>query len=126
MEPARPSILLVDDDELVSDFVVNVLEPRGYAVETSGPAASLSRLEAGDIDLVLLDMGWPESRGLELCLHLRESTAARQVPVIALTDYPDETRDVLAYGVGPDEYLTKPFSVHELLSAVARHCPTDR
>ncbi|HZS02535.1 MAG TPA: response regulator [Chloroflexota bacterium] len=121
----RPRVLLVHDDELMSDFVVDCLEPRGYAVQATGSAASLSRLEVGDIDLVLLDMGWPESDGLDLCMRLRSVPTAAHVPIVALTDFAEETRDVLAFGLGPDEYLTKPFVLEQLLDAVARHCPID-
>ncbi len=126
MPPSRPRVLLVHDDELVCDFVVDVLEPQGYAVETTIPAASVSRLAVGDIDLVLLDLGWPESDGLELCMRLRAVTGRRHVPIVALTDFPAETRDVLAFGMAPDEYLTKPFPAEELLAVIARHCPASR
>jgi DNA-binding response OmpR family regulator len=105
------------------DFVVDALEPHGYAVETTGPGASVSRLAVGDVDLVLLDLGWPESDGLDLCMRLRRTPSTRPVPVVALTDYPAETRDVLAFGLGPDEYLSKPFVLDQLLSLVASYCP---
>jgi two-component system catabolic regulation response regulator CreB len=103
------------------DFVVRVLEPEGYAVEATTPASSVSRLEVGDIDLVLLDLGWPESEGLDLCLRMRSVPTAAHVPIVALTDFPSETRDVLAFGVGPNEFLTKPFVMEDLLTVVARY-----
>ena len=123
MRYPRPRVLLVHDDDLMCDFVVDVLEPHGYAVETTGPTASESRLAVGDIDLVLLDLGWPESDGLDLCIRLRGVRTAGPVPVVALTDFPVETRDVLAFGIGPDAYLSKPFGLDQLLTAVANHCP---
>src|SRR4051812_23406153 len=123
MPTPRPRVLLVHDDELMWDFVVRVLEPVGYAVETATAASSISRLEAGDIDLVLLDLGWPESDGLDLCMRLRNVPTAGHLPIVALTDFPDETRDVLAFGIGPDEYLTKPFMMEDLHAVVAGCCP---
>jgi two-component system OmpR family response regulator len=123
MSRLRPRVLLIHDDELMSDFVVQALEPEGYAVETTVPAASASRLDVGDIDLVLLDLGWPESVGLELCMRLRAAAGGQHVPIVALTDFPTETRDVLAFGIGPDDYLTKPFLMEELLAMVAQHSP---
>ena len=126
MQSPRPQVLLVHDDPLMSDYMVDCLEPRGYAVETTERAASLSRLEGGEIDLVLLDMGWPESDGLDLCMRLRSVRTAAHVPIVALTDFAEETRDVLAFGLGPDAYLTKPFLLEDLLPTVARYCPPAR
>ncbi len=122
MQSPCPRVLLVHDDELMWDFVVRVLEPEGYAVEVTTPANSVSRLEVGDINLVLLDLGWPESTGLDLCMRMRRLPAAAHVPIVALTDFPSETRDVLAFGIGPDEFLSKPFVMEDLLAVVARHC----
>jgi two-component system catabolic regulation response regulator CreB len=119
MPTPRPRVLLVHDDELMCDFVVRVLEPEGYAVETSTAATSVSRLEVGDIDMVLLDLGWPESEGLDLCMRMRAVPTAARIPIVALTDFPQETRDVLAFGIGPDEYLSKPFMMEDLLAVVA-------
>ena len=123
---SRPRVLLVHDDELMCDFVVDALEPQGYAVETTVHTASLSRIAVGDIDLVLLDLGWPESAGLDWCMRMRGLPSAARVPVVALTDFPAETRDVLAFGLGPDEFLSKPFVMEDLLAVVARHCPFGR
>ncbi len=102
------------------------MEHQGYAVETSGPAASLSRLEGGDIDLVLLDLGWPEADGLDLCLRLRRVPTAAHIPIVALTDFSEETREVLAYGCCPDEYLSKPFTPKQLFGVVARYANPGR
>jgi DNA-binding response OmpR family regulator len=118
----RPHVLLVHEDERMWDFVVQVLEPRGYAVDCTGPAAGVSRLAVGDIDLVLLDLGWPESDGLDLCLRMRGLPSAARVHIVALTDFPQETRDVLAFGIGPNEFLSKPFVLEDLVAAVERHC----
>ena len=126
MSYPSPRVLLVHDDELMCDFVVDALEPYGYVVETTIPTASVSRLAVGDVDLVLLDLGWPESDGLDLCMRLRGAPTTRPVPVVALTDYPAETRDVIAFGLGPDEYVSKPFVLEQLLSVVAGHCPLER
>jgi len=126
MQSPRPRVLVVHDDELMCDFVVDCLEPQGYAVETTRPAASLSRLELGDINLVLLDMGWPESDGLDLCMRLRSVRAAAPIPIVPLTDFAEETRDVVAFGLGPDGYLSKPFVLEQLLDAVTRHCSKGR
>jgi DNA-binding response OmpR family regulator len=121
MPSPHPRVLLVHDDELMCEFLVDVLEPHGYAVHASPSGAGLSRLAAGDIDLVVLDLGWPEADGLDLCMRLRGAPTTKHVPVVALTDFPAETRDVLAFGLGPDDYLTKPFVLDELLSVVASY-----
>jgi two-component system, OmpR family, catabolic regulation response regulator CreB len=121
VQTPRPHVLFVHDDELMWDFAIRILEPEGYAVETATPPTSVSRLEVGDIDLVVLDLGWPESDGLDLCMRMRSVPAAGHVPIVALTDFPGETRDVLAFGIGPDEFITKPFTMEHLRAAVARY-----
>ncbi len=118
----RPRVLLIHDDALMCDFVVDCLEPQGYAVETSSPASSLTRLEVGDIDLVLLDLGWPESNGLDLCMRMRSLPTAAHIPILALTECAKQARDVLAFGLLPEEYLSKPFAPEALVAVVARHC----
>jgi DNA-binding response OmpR family regulator len=117
-----PKVLLVEDDPLLRTFITELLEPHGYAVESTEAADSLARVADGAADLVLLDLGWPEADGLELCLRMRSLPAAAGVPIVALTDLPEESREVMAFAMGPDQYVTKPFDVSELPAAVARHC----
>jgi DNA-binding response OmpR family regulator len=70
---------------------------------------------------VVLDLGWPESEGLAFCEEIGSLPTAVQPPVIALTDQPVDHWDVQAFSVGPQEFLTKPFHVADLLDRVARY-----
>jgi DNA-binding response OmpR family regulator len=124
MASDAPIVLAVSQAPLMCDLMEDLLGPHGYAVEVAdGPAAALDRVAAGDVELVLLDLGWPESAGLELCQRLRAGRGGAAVPIIALTELPADERDVTGFAVGPQTYLTKPFTIDELLATVARYCP---
>ncbi len=126
MEKSWPTILVVTTEPLLRHFFVDLLAPQGYAVECVDPAASLARVAVGNVDLVLLDLGWPEAAGVELCCHMRAQSSVSHTPVVALTELPQDSLAVTAYAVGPDEYLSKPFDVNALLATVARYCPPPR
>ncbi len=113
---------MVADDPHLCDFVADCLTLHGYAVECADPADSLARVGAGNVDLVLLDLGWPESTGLELSQRMRERPYACPVPIVALTELPDDSRAAMGFAIGPDEYVTKPFDLDQLLNIVARYC----
>src|SRR5687767_3334841 len=115
MDKCQATVLLVADEPLLREFIVDLLEPRGYSVAVTDSADSVARLAAGGVDLVLLDLGWPESSGIDLSLRLRAAQRGASVPIIALTELPPEYRDVVAFAVGPDDYLTKPFDIDDLL-----------
>ncbi len=109
-------ILVVDDEPIISDSIATRLRAEGYAVETSsdGPSA----VEASDRalpDLVILDVMLPGFDGLEVCRRIQ---ATRPVPVLMLTARTDETDMLVGLGVGADDYLTKPFSMRELVARV--------
>jgi two-component system, OmpR family, catabolic regulation response regulator CreB len=99
----------------------------GYALRSEGYAAShcllggeaLQRLQAGDIDVVVLDVGLPDLGGFEVCRRLRAQPGpAAQLPVIFLTARNDEVDRVLGLELGADDYMTKPFSPRELVARV--------
>jgi DNA-binding response OmpR family regulator len=116
MQTYQPTVLLVADEPLLCEFILDLLRPRGYFVTVADPDSSVARLAAGDVDLVLLDLGWPESNGIDLSLRLRAAQRGASVPIIALTELPPEHRDVVGFSVGPDAYLTKPFDIDDLLA----------
>ena len=124
MAAAGPVVLAVSRAPLMCDLMVDLLGPHGYAVEIAdGPAAALRRIEEGNVDLVLLDLGWPESAGFELCQRLRAVRTGAAVPIVALTELAAEERDVTGFAAGPEAYLTKPFVIDELVATVARYFP---
>ena len=119
------SILVVDDEPLITAFVEKGLRGSGYrTVATHDGASALSMLDAMTFDLVILDIGLPDRTGLEVLAELRgrgDSTA-----VILLTARNEVESTVAGFVHGADDYMTKPFRFEELLARVrARLRATD-
>jgi CheY-like chemotaxis protein len=114
--PARPVVLVVEDEPAMRDVLREVLTARGYVVELAvdGPAG-LARLAAGDVDVVLLDLMLPGMDGLEFCLRVRAHEQAVYVPIVILTAASGEAQRHAGFAAGADDYVAKPFTVEELL-----------
>src|SRR5215203_1379027 len=122
MERAGPAagvqqtVLVVEDEPVIADSVAQRLRAEGFAVHVAvdGPAGVAA---AGEIlpDLVVLDVMLPGMDGLEVCRRIQ---AARPVPVLMLTARDDEADVLTGLAVGADDYLTKPFSMRELVARV--------
>jgi DNA-binding response OmpR family regulator len=109
-------VLVVDDDDTVSDVVRRYLEREGYAVDTAGDGnIALQLALERPPDLVVLDLMLPGMDGIEVCRRLRQQQA---VPVIMLTAKGDIDDRVTGLEVGADDYVTKPFSPRELTARV--------
>jgi two-component system response regulator RegX3 len=103
-------VLLVEDDEHVADALTAAMRQFGHDILTAPTAAeALTKLEG--CELVLLDLGLPDLDGVEVCKRIRSRSA---VPVIVLTARADEIDKVLGLQAGADDYVVKPYSVHEL------------
>ncbi|NNF03384.1 MAG: response regulator transcription factor, partial [Rhodothermales bacterium] len=113
----EPLILVVEDDQELRELVAGRLTDSGYRVETAstGPAA-LDLVEADVPDVVLLDIMLPDLDGLEVCRRLRSKHPL--LYIIMLTARSDEMDRVVGLEVGADDYVTKPFSLSELLARV--------
>jgi two-component system, OmpR family, response regulator RegX3 len=110
------SILLVDDEETFTRSLCFALEREGYLVRTAGDGITALRLAVEQApDLVLLDVMLPNADGIEVCRRLR---AGSDVPIIMLTARDDEVDKILGLELGADDYVTKPFSLSELLARV--------
>ena len=109
-------ILLVDDDPLLLDSVRFSLERIGYEVHTAATGAeALAAVRQSRPDLAILDIGLPDTDGLRLCRALQ---VARPLPVIFLTAHDREMDVILGLERGADDYVTKPFSMGELVARV--------
>ncbi len=109
-------ILLVDDEQLITDSLTYSLKREGFEVEAVADGMSaLKAVEAFNPDLVVLDLMLPDISGFEVCRRLRTFTT---IPVIMLTARGEEIDRVLGLEVGADDYMPKPFSFRELLARV--------
>jgi DNA-binding response OmpR family regulator len=109
-------ILVVDDDETVSDVVARYLVRSGHDVDTAADGSSALALAASHPpDLVILDLMLPGASGLQVC---RELHRLGPLPVIMLTALGDESDRVTGLEFGADDYITKPFSPRELVLRV--------
>jgi DNA-binding response OmpR family regulator len=107
-------ILIVEDEEQLAELVRDHLVAAGHSVAVSGDGATALRLlETRPADLVILDWMLPGLDGLEVCRRIR---ARSLTPILMLTARAEEVDRVLGLEVGADDYLTKPFSMRELLA----------
>jgi DNA-binding response OmpR family regulator len=111
-----PTILLVEDDELIVESVRYGLEHEGYRVLAAYDGeAGLALARAEQPDVVLLDVMMPVLDGLQVCRTLR---AESNVPIVMLTARGEETDKVVGLELGADDYVVKPFSMRELVARV--------
>jgi len=114
---AMRRVLIVEDEDELARLVELHLRDQGYEVARAGDGPGGWELaRSGDFDLVVLDLMLPGFDGLELCQRLRRES--RYTPVLMLTARSSELDRVLGLEVGADDYLTKPFSVRELVARV--------
>lgn len=115
-----PLLLLVEDNEDLAFGVSRSLEDRGHTVEIAADGVTaLKKALALKPDLIVLDLMLPESSGFEVLKKVRG--AGLKTPVIILTARGDETDKLHGFRLGADDYVTKPFSVSELLARVDVH-----
>ena len=120
-QPAVPAlhVLVVEDDPAVSGMVRQLLEHRGYIVETAGDGhTALSRIEAGAVDLVVLDLMLPCMDGYEVCRRVRGGEPRGHVPILMLTGLSGDAEQLAGFDAGTYDYVTKPFRVQERLARV--------
>jgi DNA-binding response OmpR family regulator len=109
-------VLLIEDSLDLSANVGEFLESRGHVVDYARDGAKGLQLASSDsYDAVILDLGLPGLDGISLCRRLRE-TARKDVPLLMLTARDTEADKLLGFDAGADDYLTKPFSLLELLA----------
>ena len=109
-------VLVVDDEPAIQDAVGYALRSEGFDVVTAGDGeGALAAVQQHSFDLVVLDIMLPGLSGVEVCRRLRE---AGDVPIIVLSARDAEVDRVVGLESGADDYVTKPFSMAELLSRV--------
>ncbi|MFI5956962.1 response regulator transcription factor [Cryptosporangium sp. NPDC051539] len=107
-------VLVVEDERTIAESIATRLRAEGFAVELAGTGpAAVAAFTANPHDLIVLDIMLPGYDGLEVC---RRVQAIRAVPVLMLTARDAETDLLVGLAVGADDYLTKPFSMRELVA----------
>lgn len=113
-------ILVVEDERGIADFVERALRAQGHAVEVAADGVEGGQRAVGsDLDLVILDVMLPGRSGLEILRDIR--TVKPALPVIMLTARAEVADKVAGLDAGATDYMTKPFSVEELLARVRAH-----
>ena len=118
-ETRMRSIVIVEDDEDIADTIKYNLEREGFRARTAHTGEeALNLILDRPPNLILLDLNLPQMSGFELCRRLRAEATTARVPVLMLTARTDEADKVLGLNLGADDYLTKPFSMRELVARV--------
>ena len=111
------TVLIVEDEQTIVDILSFNLSMEGYnTLEAYDGATGLQLALDQNPDLILLDLMLPEMNGFDVCRKIRETGST--VPILILTAREEETDKVLGLELGADDYITKPFSVRELMARV--------
>lgn len=112
----KKTVLVVDDEQPIVDILKYNLEKEGFDVLTANNGeAAVNSARTNNPDLILLDIMLPKMDGFEVCRAIRESS---NVPIIMITARDEEVDKVLGLELGADDYITKPFSVREMMARV--------
>jgi DNA-binding response OmpR family regulator len=116
-----PTVLWIDDDQLLLAMGTEALQQAGYRVLTaSDGAAGIAIAQREHPDLILLDLIMPTMHGLEVCQQLRADPALQGTPIVVLTAIPDGEATTMGARAGATLTLQKPFGTEALLQAVGR------
>ena len=109
-------ILIIEDEPDIRKNLEYNLSREGYSVLTAASIAEAEQLiYSNNLSLVLLDLMLPDGSGLELCKKMKSDPDIQNLPIIILTAKDDEVDKVVGFEIGADDYVTKPFSVRELI-----------
>ena len=109
-------ILIIEDEPDIRKTLEYNISREGYEViSASSLSEGREKLESASFSLLLLDLMLPDGSGLDLCRELKQDKSLSSMPVIILTAKDDEVDKVVGFELGADDYVTKPFSVRELI-----------
>ena len=112
-------VLIVDDEEHIRELIKFNLKKEGYDTEVAvNGTEALKIIREIKFDLILLDLMLPEIDGLEVCKEIRRNEETSDIPVMMITAKGEEFDKVLGLELGADDYITKPFSIRELMARV--------
>lgn len=112
-------IFIVEDDMDISELLEFNLKRQGYTVETCNNGSEAYQNIIKELpDLVILDLSLPGLSGMEICRYMRNNRHTRKIPVIILTARTAETDRLASLKSGADKFITKPFSIKEILTNI--------
>lgn len=116
MTERNETVLIVEDDAQIRNFIAYTLKQEGFAYQTAGTAQqAMSILVSSKVDLMLLDLGLPDFDGMEVIEKVRSWS---EVPIIVVSARDQDREKAAALDAGADDYLTKPFSATELMARI--------
>ncbi len=114
----KSNILVVDDEQDLCEILKFNLETEGYAADTANSAEEALEMGVEKYDLLLLDVMMGGMSGFALARKLKENPATQQIPIIFLTAKDTENDTVTGFNLGADDYISKPFSIREVMVRV--------
>ena len=111
-------ILVVDDEEDLCEILKFNLEVEGYVVDTANSAEEAMQMHLADYNLLLLDVMMGEMNGFKMASLLRKNEKLKHIPIIFLTAKDTEDDKLMGFNIGADDYITKPFSIREVIARV--------
>jgi two-component system phosphate regulon response regulator PhoB len=112
-------ILVIEDEPDIRRNLEYNLSREGFSISTAASISEANTLLAStDYNLILLDLMLPDGSGLDLCKSIKSNSDTESIPIIILTAKDDEVDKVIGFELGADDYVTKPFSVRELILRV--------
>ena len=118
MEENMKRILVVDDEQDLCEILKFNLETEGYEVETANSAEEALEMDIASFDLLLLDVMMGGMSGFQLAKQLKGNPMTANVPIIFLTARDTENDTVTGFNIGADDYISKPFSIREVMVSV--------
>jgi len=110
------NILVIEDEPDIRKNLEYNLSREGFRVSSAGSLKDgLKSLDSNTYSLILLDLMLPDGSGLDLCKKIKSNSSLESIPIIILTAKDDEVDKVVGFELGADDYVTKPFSVRELI-----------
>jgi two-component system phosphate regulon response regulator PhoB len=117
--PVQPYVLVMEDEDALATLLSYNLEKEGYRVVVAADGEEgMLQIEERLPDLVLLDWMLPKLSGIEVCRRIRGKSESRNMPIIMLTARGEESDRIRGLDTGADDYMTKPFSMTELIARI--------
>ena len=118
MGEIKHHILVVDDEEDICEILKFNLETEDYIVDTAHSAEEALEMDVQQYNLILLDVMMGEISGFAMAKKLKDNAATKNIPIIFLTARDSENDTVTGFNLGADDYISKPFSIREVILRV--------